>query len=121
MWLPQALIKDVTDAGIKVFYVSYPATRRWAVERDKGQPLIFSGWYWGLGPREGGPFKSQSSAYRDAWFRVVRKHAPPAIMARNEDFERGRNIEANKQRAKQRKQVAPRVPRPATREELQPR
>jgi hypothetical protein len=99
MWLPRALTDAVTEAGIKVFYVSYAATRRWAVERDKGEPLIFSGWYWGLGPRESGPFKSQSSAYRDAWFRVVRRHAPPVIRARNEDYERGQNLKANKQRA----------------------
>ena len=115
MWLSNALVKDVTDAGIKVFYVSYPATRLWARERDKGQPLIFSGWYWGLGPREGGPFKSQSSAFRDAWFRVVRKRAPPAITARNDEYERGRNIEANKRRIKARKHEPT---RPAIQKEL---
>ena len=96
MWLPDKLIDAVTDAGIKVFYVSFQATRLWASERDKDEPLIFSGYYWAQGAREAGPFRSMSAAYRDAWFRVVRHRPPPMIAARNVLYERKQNIEQNK-------------------------
>lgn len=70
MWLQNALIDAVRDADIKVFYVSFQATRLWAKERDKDEPLVFSGYYWALGAREAGPFRSMSAAYRDAYYRV---------------------------------------------------
>ena len=98
MWLPNSLIKAVEDADVKVFYVSYAATRLWAVERDKGEPLVFSGYYWAQGSRESGPFRSASAAYRDAWFRVTKHKAPPVIAARNARFESQRNREDNKAR-----------------------
>jgi hypothetical protein len=78
MWLPDAIIGDVEDR-VTVFYVTYAATRYWAENRDKGEPLVFSGWYWAQGPVEGGPFKSRSACYRDAWFRVVQKRTPPVL------------------------------------------
>ncbi len=78
MWLPNAIIGDVEDQ-VTVFYVTYGATRYWAENRDKGDPLVFSGWYWAKGPIEGGPFKSRSACYRDAWFRVVQRRSPPVL------------------------------------------
>lgn len=98
MWLANSLIKAVEDADVKVFYVSFAATRTWAAERDKGEPLVFSGYYWGLGPRESGPFRSMSAAYRDAYFRVVRHKAPPAVAKRNDIFESQRHSETNQAR-----------------------
>jgi hypothetical protein len=78
MWLPNAIISDVDDQ-VAVFYVSYATTRYWAEHREPGEPLVFSGWYWAKGIREGGPFKSRSACYRDAWFRVVQKRTPPVL------------------------------------------
>jgi hypothetical protein len=78
MWLPNAIIEDVKET-VEVFYVSYATTRYWAENRAKGEPLVFSGWYWAKGPREGGPFKSQSACYRDAWFRICQKRTPPVL------------------------------------------
>jgi hypothetical protein len=78
MWLPNSLIAEVEDT-VKVFYVNYATTRLWAEHREKGEPLVFSGWYWAKGSVEAGPFKSQSACYRDAWFRMVVKRAPPVL------------------------------------------
>ena len=80
MWLPNAIIKDV-DEGVTVFYLNYATTRYWAEHRAKDEPLVFSGWYWAQGSREGGPFKSKSACYRDAWFRAVRHKQPPKLHA----------------------------------------
>jgi hypothetical protein len=71
----------------RVFYLSYAACRRWAEHRDKGEPLVFSGWYWTHGKREAGPFKSQSAAWRDAWYQLGR-HKAPLMTAHNDDYER---------------------------------
>jgi hypothetical protein len=51
--------------------------------------LVFSGWYWSLGAREAGPFKSQSAAWRDAWYRLGRRRAP-LVTADNDRFEAAR-------------------------------
>jgi len=102
MWLSDTVLKDAGETGVRVFYLSHAACRLWAVERDKGEPLVFSGWYWSLGNREAGPFKSRSAAWRDAWYRLARRKAPPAIAERNDLFEREQNIAANKVRKKRR-------------------
>lgn len=91
MWLSEKIVKDTMDAGVRVFYVSFQATRYWAQEREPGQPLVFSGHYWARGRDEAGPFRSQSGAWRDAWYRVVLGQAPPALSARNTRFDRDRN------------------------------
>ena len=78
MWLSHALIGEVEER-VSVFYLSYATCRYWAEHRDKGEPLIFSGWYWAIGPREAGPFKSRSACYRDAWFRIVQRRTPPGL------------------------------------------
>lgn len=98
MWLPRSLVDDVHAANIEVFHVCYAATRLWARERAEGEPLVFSGYYWTFGNREAGPFRSKSSAYRDAWYRVVRRRLPPMITARNDTYERQRNSQDNKAR-----------------------
>ena len=86
MWLPDAVIKDVKAHDARVFYVSYAACRRWAETRDRGEPLVFSGWYWSRGAREAGPFKSQSACWRDCWYALGRRRAP-LITADNDLFE----------------------------------
>jgi hypothetical protein len=80
MWLPNALVSEVEDL-VSVFYVNYATTRLWAEHREKGEPLVFSGWYWAKGPREGGPFKSRSACFRDAWYHMVQKRTPPVLHA----------------------------------------
>lgn len=79
MWLRNKLIEDVHATVDEIFYLDWSAAQRFNEKRDKDQPLVFSGWYWALGAQEGGPFKSKSSAYRDAWYRLVLRRAPPSL------------------------------------------
>jgi hypothetical protein len=94
MWLPQALIDDVSAVIDEVFYVPYAATRVFNTDREEGEPLVFSGWYWARGALEGGPFRSASAAYRDAWFRLVRKTTPPRLHKDAIEFKRKQNRSA---------------------------
>lgn len=80
MWLPDKIVADVEE-HTTVFYLPFATCRYWAENRSPGEPLVFSGWYWAQGQREGGPFKSKSAAYRDAWFRAVRHKSPPVLRA----------------------------------------
>jgi len=75
------VISAVRETVDEVFFVSYHTTRVFNENRAPGTPLVFSGWYWAKGPREGGPFRSQSSAYRDAWYHLVARQKAPALYA----------------------------------------
>lgn len=94
MWLPDHVIKTVEDARVTVFYLSYAACRHWAEHRERDEPLVFSGWYWARGGREAGPFKSQSAAWRDAWF-SVRSVRGPSMSGLNARFESDQTRRAN--------------------------
>lgn len=96
MWLPDRLLTDAREGGVRVFHVSYAATRVWAAERPKGEPLVFSGWYWARGREECGPFRSQSAAWRDAWYRAIRKQTPPDVGRRNDTYESEQQIALNR-------------------------
>jgi hypothetical protein len=102
MWLPDALINDVKALEARVFYLPYGAARRWAENRDPGEPLVFSGWYWARGGKEAGPFRSQSAAWRDCWYVLGRHHAP-SITKHADDFAREMEREADKPRPTRRK------------------
>jgi hypothetical protein len=97
MWLSNHIRDDVADA-CEVFYVTREIAAFWNDNRAKGDPLVFTGWYWAKGAREGGPFKSKSSCYRDAWFRVVREEAPPALHADAARIERRNSRRENRAR-----------------------
>ena len=79
MWLPQKIIQAVTDTVDEVFYVSFQTAKVFNEGRERGTPMVFSGWYWARGTQEGGPFKSQSSAYRDAWYELISNARAPAL------------------------------------------
>ena len=102
MWLPKQLIEDVEDAGARVFYVSGAACRVWAESKAKGEPVVFTGFYWTAknSAREFGPFRSRSSAIRDAWYRLVQQKAPPALSRRYDRFESERVLAENKARVR---------------------
>jgi hypothetical protein len=105
MWLPDKIVGEVKE-HVRVFYVDWVMCRYWNESRTKGEPLIFSGWYWSRGAREGGPFKSQSACYRDAWFRAVHDEAPPTLTGRNtreqDEAERARREAKTRHRRAQR-------------------
>lgn len=81
MWLPNAVVSSVENMVDEVFYVGFTLSRVLNEHRERDQPLIFSGWYWAKGSFEGGPFKSRSACYRDAWFRLVHRKPAPRIHA----------------------------------------
>jgi hypothetical protein len=78
MWLSKKIREAVTE-NVQVFYLNWTAARMWNQKRDKGEPMVFTGWYWAHRGREGGPFKSMSSAYRDAWYLIVEQREPPLL------------------------------------------
>ena len=79
MWLKNTVVADVEEIIDEIFYLDWAAAKRFNEKRDKDQPIVFSGWYWARGPQEGGPFKSKSAAYRDVWYRLVLRRAPPSM------------------------------------------
>ena len=90
MWISNSIQDEVRHA-VRVFYVPYAATLLWKEHRAKGEPLVFSGWYWAKGAREGGPFRSQSACYRDAWYRCCRDSPPPGVESDAKAYEKERS------------------------------
>jgi hypothetical protein len=78
VWLSDALIKDVQDANVRVFYLTREVAKAWNQNRKHGEPVVFTGFYWSKDSKEGGPFKSESSCYRDAYYIIVLKTRPPS-------------------------------------------
>src|SRR3954469_16962117 len=81
MWLPDKYVADVREHA-RVFYLPWNVCRYWNASRKKGEPLVFSGWYWAALGLEAGPFKAQSACYRDAWYRLVQHVTPPGVADR---------------------------------------
>lgn len=79
MWLPRSVIEAVNENIDEVFLVNYATTKIFNEKRSPGTPLVFSGWYWARGKQEGGPFRSQSAAYRDAWYKFCSRTRMPSI------------------------------------------
>lgn len=76
-----ARLKDAVLAAalrvVDVVRVDGDAVRYWNARKRPGEAAMFVGWYWTLGPREGGPFPNRSAAVRDAYYRVVLRADPP--------------------------------------------
>jgi hypothetical protein len=81
MWLPN-LVVDAVEREVRIAYVAREVASYWNQRRDredKDDVCVFTGWYWLNGTKQGGPFRSRSAAYRDAWFQVVHKQPPPTV------------------------------------------
>src|SRR5579864_5992150 len=76
--MPSTII-DQVDKLVRVGYVPREITHYWNTRRKSDEPCVFTGWYWVNGVEEGGPFKTKSSAYRDAYFVKVLGVAPPLV------------------------------------------
>jgi hypothetical protein len=77
-----SLKKDVivqTLDEVKVVYLYKEASMWWNRRRSAEDTATFCGWYWIKGNLEGGPFKSQSSAIRDAYYQFVLKRTAPTV------------------------------------------
>lgn len=76
--LAQSVVTSTLDR-VKVVYVDRATSKWWNAKRDKDEPVTFCGWYWLRGREESGPFKSRSSALRDAYYITVLKQEVPTI------------------------------------------
>ena len=85
MRLSEAVQKDA-GKKVQVVYMDRETAKFWnrSRYRQDGDPVTFTGYYWVNGREEGGPFKSRSAAYRDAWYRLVQGTELPAT-ARQDD------------------------------------
>jgi hypothetical protein len=70
-------IESVRKAGVKVYFATRTTTKVWNGHRISGEPLRYGGWYWVRTQRgrvtevdEDGPFRSESSAIRDAYVKL---------------------------------------------------
>ncbi len=73
----------IESLGVELFYLPREATKWFNAKRrdPKKEIALLGGWYWTLGREECGPFKSQSAAARDVFYRKVLKHLPPMMTA----------------------------------------
>lgn len=71
--------KDTEKARVFLTYADRDTVKLWNSLRGKDDPPIFGGWYWLKGWSEGGPFRCESAAIRDAWYRAVLKIEPPRL------------------------------------------
>lgn len=79
MKLTEAIQNDLRRSRVHVSFANRETVKLWNSLRDHNEPPIFTGWYWLQGTSEGGPFRCESAAMRDAWYRVVLGREPPLI------------------------------------------
>lgn len=79
MKLTDAIQKDLEASRVHVSFANRETIAIWNRLRGIGEPPIFTGWYWLSGIREGGPFRCESAAMRDAWYRICLRQDPPLI------------------------------------------
>ncbi len=64
---------------VEVVYLNRETAKWWNARRGVDDTATFCGHYWIHDNEEGGPFKTRSSAIRDAYYRFVLRREPPAI------------------------------------------
>src|SRR5262245_14512267 len=77
MWIRDEIIAQV-DAKVRIGRVDRSITKYWNARRKHDDLVLLCGWFWVSGEAEGGPFMTQTAAYRDAFYRVVLGVEPPA-------------------------------------------
>lgn len=71
---------QLTGQHIKTFFVAREITKWWNARRaDKHTIALLGGWYWENGQDEAGPFRTQSAALRDAYYRKVMQQKVPLM------------------------------------------
>jgi hypothetical protein len=80
MWLPQSIIDEVRKVA-SVHYVDAALCQRWNEHRRDGELRLLTGWSWtaknGRDFKQG--FKTQTVAYRDAWYALVQQTTLPRL------------------------------------------
>jgi len=79
VWIKKPIREAVEEAVDEIFYLDWPTSQRYNAVLAEGQPRVFGGWYWAVGVREGGPFKSMTAAYVNAWYVLVQRRQPPTL------------------------------------------
>lgn len=78
MWLPNNIIAEV-DSVARIHYIDVSMCISWNKRRDVSELRLLTGWCWsakdGRSYRQG--FKTQTVAYRDAYYTLVRKEVAP--------------------------------------------
>jgi hypothetical protein len=78
MWLPKIIIQEV-DQVATIRYIDVTATERWNRYRHKDELRLLTGWAWiakrGGEYRQG--FKTQTVAYRDCYYALLRHQSAP--------------------------------------------
>lgn len=81
MWITKNHKSAVEEVVDEIFYLDWSTSQRYNARRDKDQPMILGGWYWAVGAQEGGPFKSKTAAYVNAYYLLVLRRSPPLLKA----------------------------------------
>lgn len=80
MWLPNDIIAEVGRVA-RIHYVAVGDTKLWNEHRREGELRLLTGWCWtardGSDYRQG--FKTQTVAYRDAYYALIRQSAAPPL------------------------------------------
>jgi hypothetical protein len=79
--LKNEVISD-TLSEVEVLYMSRAVSKWWNANKSPEDTRIFGGWYWVKDGREGGPFRTKSSALRDAYYRFVLHQKLPRAWAK---------------------------------------
>lgn len=78
MWLPGNVIESVDNVA-RIYYINSAMTQRWNATRKPNELRLLTGWCWES--KSGGNFyqgfKTQTVAYRDAWYNLVARHSIP--------------------------------------------
>lgn len=64
---------------VTIIYLTRAISSWWNERRGEGDLPSFCGWYWIKGRHEGGPFRTRSSAIRDAHYRFVLREEQPRL------------------------------------------
>lgn len=107
--LTNAVRETLRHAEAEVFFVPREATKWWNAQRARkdDEVALLGGWYWSFGLQEAGPFRTQTAAWRDVYYRRILGRAPPVISPR--DIARMRREDIKRVGAKSRAVVAARL------------
>lgn len=72
-------VVESTLACVKVTYLDRETSKWWNARKKADDTVTFCGWYWMKGNEEAGPFKTRSSALRDAYYRFVLEREVPSV------------------------------------------
>lgn len=76
--LKDLVVTETLDL-VKVVYLDREVSKSWNAKRKADDTATFCGFYWVRGMDENGPFRSRSSAIRDAYYRFVLKREVPTV------------------------------------------